>query len=79
MLNGGIQILSDKKLINKLENIVMIIIWIIIFCGGVFVLVLSLFILSINSVSFILGLLLGLSSIGASLYYLNKRILGGLK
>lgn len=70
--------MSDKESINKLENIVMIVIWAIVFCGGL-LLIINLCLLTFNGLQSVLGLLFGLFYIGVSLYYLNKRILGGLK
>lgn len=79
MLNEGVLIMSDKESINKLENIVMIIIWVIIFCGGVILLASIIPTMNLNSVGHIAGILYAIMCVGASLYYLNKRILGGLK
>lgn len=79
MLNGGVQILTDKQSIFELENIAMMIVWIMIFCGGVIVLASIVPIMNVNSVGHIAGILYAILCIGASLYYLNKRILGRLK
>lgn len=63
----------DKK------NIVMIVIWFMVFFGMVFFLVSMIPIMNF-SIFHIVGVLFAIFYIGASLYYLNKRIiLGGLK
>jgi hypothetical protein len=72
--------MSDNN-IKNLENIIMIIIWFTIFCGGTILIatdVLSITNLGIT-ITHVIGFLFGFFCIGASLYYLNKRILGGLK
>jgi hypothetical protein len=63
----------DKK------NIVMIVIWFMVFFGMVFFLISMIPIMNFDSILHIFEVLFAIFYIGASLYYLNKRILGGLK
>jgi low temperature requirement protein LtrA len=63
----------DKK------NIAMIAIWLIIFLGMVVLLVSMIPVMNFNSTFSIFGILFAICYLGISLYYLNKRILGGLK
>jgi hypothetical protein len=60
-------------------NIAMIIMWLIIFFGMVILLVSMISTMSFNSVFSITGILFAICYMGIALYYLNKRILGGLK
>jgi hypothetical protein len=68
----------DRETHLKLENIVMIILWFAIFCGGVCIIPISIGIINVN-IAAIFGLLLGIFYICISLYYLNKRIRSVLK
>jgi hypothetical protein len=63
----------DKK------NIVMIVIWFMVFFGMVFFLISMIPIMNFNSILHIFWVSFAIFYIGASLYYLNNRILGGLK
>jgi len=60
-------------------NIAMIIIWLIIFFGMVILLVSMISTMTFNSAFSIAGILFAICYMSIALYYLNKRILGGLK
>jgi|WetSurMetagenome_2_1015567.scaffolds.fasta_scaffold2051889_1 hypothetical protein len=63
----------DKK------NIAMIAIWFMVFFGMIILLVSMIPVMNFNSAFSIAGILFAICYLGISLYYLNKRILGGLK
>lgn len=64
--------------VKRWENRIMIVIWFMVFCGGVFIIPASVGIMTVNN-NAILGLLFGVFCISTSLYYLNKRIRSVLK